>query len=100
MAVLSKVWNAFVLSKKDKCLRIRNYPLILERICSDKKYFQMTDRKLKVYNSYRSKDKQAVPEVRLIGQWLEQSGFKIGEQVQVTIKSQEITIKPIADGNH
>ena len=56
----------------------------------------MTDRKLKIYHSYRSKDKQAVPEVRLIGQWLEQSGFKIGEQVQITIKDQEIIIKPIS----
>jgi hypothetical protein len=56
----------------------------------------MADRRLKVYHSYRSKDKQAVPEVRLIGQWLEQSGFKIGEQVQVTIKDQEIIIKPVS----
>lgn len=50
----------------------------------------MTPRKLKVYHSFRSSDKKAVPEVRLIGQWLEQSGFKIGEQVQITIKDQEI----------
>jgi hypothetical protein len=55
----------------------------------------MADRKLKVYNSYRSRDKQAVPEVRLIGQWLQRSGFKIGEQIQVTIKDQEIIIKPL-----
>ncbi len=54
----------------------------------------MSDRKLKVYHSFRSSDKKAVPEVRLIGQWLEQSGFRIGEQVQVTIKDQEIIIKP------
>lgn len=69
----------------------------------------MADRKLKVYYSYRSCDKKPVPEVRLIGQWLEQSGFKIGEQIQVTIKAQEIVIKPayaeasadkpLADGN-
>jgi hypothetical protein len=59
----------------------------------------MTDRKLKVYHSYRSNDKKAVPELRLIGQWLEQSGFKIGEQVQVTIKDQELTIKLLQDGN-
>lgn len=54
----------------------------------------MVDRKLKVYNSYRSSDKKAVPELRLIGHWLEQSGFKIGEQMQVIIKDQEIIIKP------
>ena len=56
----------------------------------------MADRKLKVYHSFRSSDKKAVPELRLIGQWLEQSGFKIGEQVQITIKEQEITIKPLS----
>jgi hypothetical protein len=63
---------------------------------SDEKIFFMADRKLKVYHSYRSNDKKAVPELRLIGQWLEASGFKIGEQVQVTIKNQEIIIKPIS----
>lgn len=56
----------------------------------------MADRKLKVYYAFRSSDKSPVPEVRLMGQWLEQSGFKIGEQIQVTIKAQEITIKPIS----
>lgn len=60
----------------------------------------MADRRLKVYHSFRSGDKKAVPEVRLIGQWLEQCGFRIGEQVQVTVKDQEIVIKPMADGNH
>lgn len=54
----------------------------------------MAARKLKVYHSFRSSDKKPVPEVRLMGQWLEQSGFKIGEQVQVTIKDQQIIIKP------
>ena len=55
----------------------------------------MADRKLKVYQKYRSGDKHAVPELRLIGRWLERSGFKIGEQVQIIIKDQEIIIKPI-----
>jgi toxic protein SymE len=55
----------------------------------------MASRKLKVYHSYRSGDKKAVPEVRLIGKWLERSGFKIGEQVYITINDQEIIIKPI-----
>jgi antitoxin component of MazEF toxin-antitoxin module len=54
----------------------------------------MANRKLKVYHSYRSRDKQAVLELRLIRQWLEHSGFRIGEQVQVTIRNQEIIIKP------
>jgi hypothetical protein len=55
----------------------------------------MAPRKLKVYNSYRSGDKKAVPEVRLIGKWLERSGFKIGKQVYIIINDQEIIIKPL-----
>lgn len=54
----------------------------------------MADRKLKVYNSFRSCDREAVPEVRLIGKWLERSGFRIGDQVQLIIKDQEILIRP------
>jgi len=59
----------------------------------------MADRKLKVYPKYRSlassHSTRLVPELRLCGRWLERSGFRIGEQVQVTIKEQEIIIKPL-----
>jgi toxic protein SymE len=59
----------------------------------------MADRKLKVYPKYRSlastHSARIVPELRLCGQWLERSGFRIGERVQVTIKDQEIIIKPM-----
>jgi toxic protein SymE len=60
----------------------------------------MAHRKLKIYPKYRplasDYSTRIVPELRLCGQWLERSGFKIGEQVQVTIKDQEIIIKPIS----
>lgn len=60
----------------------------------------MADRKLKIYSKYRqspySYTGRIVPELRLCGVWLEQSGFKIGEQVQITIKDQEIIIKPVS----
>jgi len=60
----------------------------------------MTDRKLKVYPKYRplasSYHGRIVPELRLCGVWLERSGFKIGEQVQIIIKEQEIIIKPVS----
>lgn len=58
----------------------------------------MADRKLKVHPKYRqlTYGQKYVPELRLCGLWLEQSGFKIGEQVQVVIKDQEIIIKPIS----
>jgi hypothetical protein len=48
----------------------------------------MADRKLKVYSSYRSNDKKAVPEIRLIGQWIEALGFEIGAPVKVTVREQ------------
>ena len=56
----------------------------------------MADKKLKIQPKYRqlAYSQKFVPELRLSGMWLEQSGFRIGEQVQVTIKDQEIIIKP------
>lgn len=54
----------------------------------------MAARKLKIYPKYRQLAK-LVPELRLCGEWLRRSGFRIGEQVQVTIKDQEIIIKPL-----
>lgn len=62
----------------------------------------MGDRKLKIQPKYRqlAYPEKSVPELRLCGIWLERSGFQIGKQVQVTIKDQEIIIKPLADGDH
>ncbi|MGJ5676865.1 MAG: SymE family type I addiction module toxin [Nostochopsis sp.] len=63
----------------------------------------MVERKLKVYSSYRSNDKKAVPEIRLIGQWIEALGFEIGAPVKVTVREQLLIIEPLkdqADGNH
>jgi len=56
----------------------------------------MADKKLKIQPKYRqlAYSQKFVPELRLSGMWLEQSGFRIGDQVQVTIKDQEIIIKP------
>jgi hypothetical protein len=58
----------------------------------------MANRKLKVQPKYRqlTYGDQWVPELRLCGLWLQQSGFKIGEQVEVTIKDQEIIIKRLS----
>lgn len=60
----------------------------------------MASRKLKVYSKHRPLSSsyygRIVPELRLCGVWLEQSGFKIGEQVQIVIKDQEIIIKPLS----
>jgi hypothetical protein len=57
----------------------------------------MADHKLKVYPKYRplslSMMGHFVPELRLCGQWLHRSGFKIGDRVQVIVNDQEIIIK-------
>lgn len=60
----------------------------------------MADRKLKVYSSYRSNDKKAVPEIRLIGQWIEASGFEIGTPVKVTVREELLIIEPLKDQVH
>jgi hypothetical protein len=56
----------------------------------------MADKKLKIQPKYRqlAYSEKFVPELRLSGVWLEQSGFKIGAQVYITIKDQELVIKP------
>ena len=62
-----------------------------------------TPRKLKVYGSFRSSDRKAVPEIRLIGQWIEALGFEIGTPVKVTVREQLLIIEPLkdqADGNN
>jgi hypothetical protein len=64
----------------------------------------MADRKLKIQPKYRSLatsyNGRIVPELRLSGVWLEQLGFKVGEQVLLVVSDQEIVIKPLADGDH
>jgi toxic protein SymE len=62
----------------------------------------MAPRKLKIYSSFRSKDKKAVPEIRLIGQWIKALGFEIGEPVKVTVSKRQLIIEPLngeADGD-
>ena len=74
----------------------------------------MAARKLKIQPKYRSLatsyNGRIVPELRLSGVWLEELGFKVGEQVLLVVSDQEIIIKPayaqatadkpLADGDH
>ena len=60
----------------------------------------MTPRKLKIYGRYRSKDKRAVPEIRLIGQWIEAIGFEIGDAVKVTVQEQQLVIEHLKSEAH
>lgn len=67
----------------------------------------MAGRKLKVYEKYRSlvRSYRVVPEMRLCGLWLDRSGFKIGDEVELMIRDQEILIRHVnpkhkTDGDH
>ncbi len=53
------------------------------------------ERKLKLQPEYspRAYRSRIVPSLKLSGVWLEQSGFNIGETVQVTVKEKELIIK-------
>ena len=56
---------------------------------------QPTTRKLKVYGRYRSGDKKAVPEIRLIGQWIGALGFAVVTPVQITVKGHSLIIEAV-----
>jgi formylmethanofuran dehydrogenase subunit D len=43
-------------------------------------------RRLKVYGTHRSADNKEIPELRLTGIWVEQLGFKVGDQVSITTR--------------
>ncbi len=51
-------------------------------------------RKLKIHSKYRTRrwDNTTVPEIRLEGRWLEELGFKEGEQVQIKQQHNKLTI--------
>lgn len=50
------------------------------------------DRSLKI-QGYHRENKQ-VPELRLIGLWMEQLGFKVGDQVSITTRDRLLIIEP------
>lgn len=40
-------------------------------------------------------NQKVVPELRVNGIWLEQHGFKAGDQVEITVRQNELIIKPL-----
>jgi len=54
-----------------------------------------TSRKFKLQPQYspRVRNNRIVPSLRLSGIWLEQSGFNVGQMVQVTVRDKELIIK-------
>ena len=51
-------------------------------------------RKLKIHSKFRYRrwDNTTVPEIRLEGRWLEELGFKEGEQVQIEQEHNKLVI--------
>lgn len=52
-------------------------------------------RSLKIHSYHR--DNKQVPELRLIGVWMEQLGFNIGERVQITTRDRLLIIEPLEE---
>lgn len=56
-------------------------------------------RKLRIQSKYRERtfDSTTVPEIRLVGKWLDELGFKEGKQVVIDQKKNKLTIKLLAE---
>lgn len=52
-------------------------------------------RKLQAQHRQRTYDYTAVPCLHLAGNWLAETGFKIGDQVEITVSEKQIIIKPL-----
>lgn len=50
-------------------------------------------RKLQAEHQQRAYNYKVVPSLHLAGVWLEQNGFRVGEQVEITVKQNELIIK-------
>jgi toxic protein SymE len=54
-----------------------------------------TNRQLKVVSKYQPRDYHQyviVPEIRLVGKWLRESGFEEGKYVLITVENNKLTI--------
>lgn len=54
-------------------------------------------RKIKLQPKTRqlSYSQKTVPELRVNGNWLAESGFKAGAEVEITVKQNKLIIKPL-----
>jgi len=53
---------------------------------------------IKLHGKYRSQTNQpaqSVPWLNVNGLWLEQAGFGVGQQVEITIENRKLTIKAL-----
>lgn len=54
---------------------------------------KQNSRQVKIYSQY--KDKREIPQLRLAGVWIEQLGFKVGDQVSITTRERLLIIEPL-----
>ena len=71
--------------------------ILYNKLFSKNIEMQRSTKKIKLQSKYRALawgKQKIVPELRVNGMWLEQHGFKAGEQVEITIEPNQLTIKP------
>ncbi len=63
-------------------------------------------RKVKIYKKFRGAgmrlcdpDPRAVPWLNVSGDWLQQAGFAIGDQIEITVGENELHIKNCGHGD-
>lgn len=52
-------------------------------------------RQLKISSLHRCSNHKSVPQLRISGLWMEQLGFKIGDQVRITTRNELLVIEPL-----
>lgn len=67
---------------------------------------QKANRRVKIYGKFRSagmrlcdRDPRAVPWLNVSGDWLQQAGFAIGDQIEITVGEKELHIKKDGHGD-
>lgn len=73
---------------------------------SEKLFFNMAKqtRKIKLHGKYRSLQTswqgKVVPWLNVNGVWLEQAGFSVGDQVEITVEKNQLIIKNMASNGN
>jgi len=76
--------------------------VVLFQILSENFFMsKTTTRKIKLYSQTRTSRTSCtglkqVPWLNVSGVWLEQAGFGIGDQIEITVRQNELIIKPLS----
>ena len=52
-------------------------------------------RKLTVYGATKGTNFQSIPQIRLQGNWLKETGFSIGDNIQIVCQKDKLTITKV-----